>query len=140
MYETEQKSNIKSYVQKISTKKTLIFLIHATVGWALCGATMKIGMAITSVDNALIIHAIAAPIFFSVITIIYFKKFKYTTPLQTAIGFVAFVILMDFFIVAPILEQSYEMFYSILGTWIPFGLMFISTFLTGTYQSQINSK
>ncbi|MHA2092480.1 MAG: hypothetical protein ACW98K_16655, partial [Candidatus Kariarchaeaceae archaeon] len=59
--------------------------------------------------------------------------------LQTAIGFTAFVILMDFFIVAPIFEQSYEMFYSLLGTWIPFLLIFTSSYLTGTYQSRINS-
>ncbi|MHA2203565.1 MAG: hypothetical protein ACW991_07730 [Candidatus Hodarchaeales archaeon] len=136
MYETKQKTNLRSYVNKILTKSTLIFLIHATIGWALCGATMKIGLAITTVENALIIHAIAAPIFFSVITLVYYKTFKYTTPLQTAFGFTLFVILMDFFIVAPLFEQSYEMFFSILGTWIPFVLMFVSTLMTGSYQSR----
>ena len=140
MYETEQKTKLRSYAEKIWTKKTLIFLIHAFIGWALCGATMKLGLAITSENNALIIHAIAAPIFFGVITFVYYKKFKYSTPLQTAIGFTLFVILMDFFIVAPIFEQSYEMFYSLLGTWIPFFLMFASTFLTGSYLSRMDSK
>ncbi|MHA2107629.1 MAG: hypothetical protein ACW99R_08015 [Candidatus Hodarchaeales archaeon] len=131
MYETKQKSNLRSFITNLLTRKSGIFLIHAFVGWALCGATMKIGLATTTEDNALIIHAIAAPIFFSVITFIYFKKFKYTTPLQTASGFTAFIILMDFFIVAPIFEQSFEMFFSPLGTWIPFLLIFISSYLTG---------
>ncbi|MFX1508562.1 MAG: hypothetical protein ACFFDC_20970 [Promethearchaeota archaeon] len=140
MYETEQKINFRSYIEKILTKKTLIFLIHAFIGWALCGAVMKIGLATTSEMNALIIHAIAAPVFFSVISFVYYKKFGYTTPLQTAIGFTMFVILMDFFVVAPIFEQSYEMFYNPLGTWIPFLLIFISTFLTGFFQSRTVSK
>jgi hypothetical protein len=139
MYDTEQKSDLRSYVDKILTKKTPVFLVHAFIGWALCGATMQIGMATTSIDNALIIHAIAAPIIFAVISFIYFRKFQYTTPLQTATGFVMFVILMDFFIVAPIFEQSYEMFFSLLGTWIPFALMFTATFLVGSYLSRNSS-
>jgi hypothetical protein len=139
MYETQEKTGLKSYVNKILTRKTLIFLIHAFIGWALCGATMMIGLQVTSENNAVLIHLIAAPIFFSVITFIYFKKFRYTTPLQTAIGFIAFVILMDLFIVAPFIEQSFEMFYNPLGTWIPFLLSFIATFLVGTYLSRPDS-
>ncbi|MHA2318819.1 MAG: hypothetical protein ACXAC6_13805, partial [Candidatus Hodarchaeales archaeon] len=139
MYETKQKTNLRSYVNKILTKKTPIFLIHAFIGWALCGAVMKIGLATTSEINALIIHALAAPVFFSVITAVYYEKFGYTTPLQTASGFIAFVILMDFFAVAPIFEQSYEMFYSLLGTWIPFFLSFVSIFLMGSSLSRKKS-
>jgi hypothetical protein len=40
--------------------KTSILLVHAFVGWLLCAATMGIGMALTTMQNALIIHAIAA--------------------------------------------------------------------------------
>lgn len=42
-------------------KKGVIILVHAFVGWALCGATMGIGMSVTSLSNTLVIHAIAAP-------------------------------------------------------------------------------
>jgi len=59
--------------------------VHAFVGWALCGATMSIGMSVTSLSNTLVIHAIAAPIIFSSLSLLYFKKFRYTAPLQTAI-------------------------------------------------------
>jgi hypothetical protein len=38
---------------------------------------------------------------------------------------------MDFFIVAMLINKSFEMFTSLLGTWIPFALIFISTYLTG---------
>jgi hypothetical protein len=115
----------------MKTTKTIIILVHAFVGWALCAATMGIGMAVTSLNNALLIHAFAAPIFFAGISLVYFRKFNYTTPLQTALIFIAFVVGMDFFLVALIINRSLAMFTSLLGTWIPFGLIFTSTWLTG---------
>jgi hypothetical protein len=108
-----------------------IILAHAFVGWALCAATMGIGMAITSLENTLIAHAIGAPIYFAAVSLVYFRKFNFTTPLQTAVLFIAFVIGVDFFVVALLIERSFEMFTSLLGTWIPFALIFTSTCLTG---------
>jgi hypothetical protein len=112
-------------------RKFFTLFVHAFVGWALCAATMGIGMATTSIENALIIHALGAPIFFIIVSLVYFKKFNYTTPLQTALIFVGFVITLDFFIVALLINQSLDMFASLLGTWIPFVLIFTSTWLTG---------
>lgn len=45
--------------------------------------------------------------------------------------FVGFVIVVDFFLVALVIERSLEMFASPLGTWIPFALIFTSTYVTG---------
>ena len=115
----------------MSIKKILIILVHAFTGWALCAATMGIGMVTMSLDTAIIVHAIGAPIFFAIVSLIYFRKFHYTSPLQTAVIFVGFVIAVDFFVVAFIISRSLEMFASLLGTWIPFALIFISTYLTG---------
>jgi hypothetical protein len=117
----------------VNIKKLVTILAHAFVGWALCVATMGIGMATMSLQNALVIHAIGAPIFFAIVSLIYFKKFNYTTPLQTAIIFLGFVITVDFFVVALLISRSLEMFASLLGTWIPFALIFTSTYLTGLY-------
>src|SRR5512143_1277865 len=100
--------------------KISVILAHAFVGWALCAATMGIGMAVTTLNNTLIIHAIAAPIFFAGVSLIYFRKFNYTAPLQTAFWFLTFVVAMDFFLVAMLINRSFEMFTSILGTWLPF--------------------
>ena len=117
----------------MKTKKIITVLVHAFVGWALCAATIGISMATMSLHNALIIHAVGAPIFFFVVSLIYFKRFNYTLPLQTAIIFVAFVIVVDFFVVALLINKSLDMFASLLGTWIPFALIFISTYLTGLF-------
>lgn len=113
--------------------KSIVILAHAFAGWALCGAIIGIGRGITSLENTLIIHAIGAPIIFAAISLNYFKKFNYTNPLQTAVIFVSFVIFMDFFIIALMIEKSFDMFKSILGTWIPFILIFLSTYLIGIY-------
>jgi hypothetical protein len=120
-------------------KKIIIILSHAFVGWALCGATMGVGTAVTSMQNTLIAHAIGAPIYFAGVSLVYFKKFNYTTPLKTALIFISFVILVDFFLVALVINKSLEMFTSPLGTWIPFGLIFLSTYLTGRMITQKKS-
>ena len=117
----------------MNIKELVIVLVFAFVGWALCGATMGIGMAITSEGNALIIHAVAAPIVFAVLSFIYFTKFNYTTPLQTAAILVAFVIAVDVIVVALLILNSFEMFTSLLGTWIPFALILLATYLVGVY-------
>ncbi len=113
-------------------KHLVVILTHAFVGWALCAATMGIGMAVTSQQNALVIHAIAAPIFFGLISLFYFSRFHYTTPLMTASIFLGFVIAMDFFVVALLILRSLEMFASLIGIWIPFASIFTSTYLTGS--------
>ncbi len=123
-------------MDKMDAKKLGIILVHAVIGWALCAAVMGIGMAITSMENTLIAHAILAPVFFGAVSFIYFTKFNYTMPLQTAVIFTAFVILTDFFVVALLINKSLEMFASVLGTWFPFTLIFTSTYLVGRYTSK----
>ncbi len=123
-------------MNKMQIKKAVILLVHGLVGWALCGAIIWIGMLFISMESTLIAHAIGAPIIFGVISAIYFKAFNYTTPLRTAIVFVSVVVFMDVFLVALIIERSFEMFASLIGTWIPWVLIFASTYLTGLYATR----
>jgi len=118
-------------MEKLNFPRILVILVHGLIGWALCGAMIWIGMAVTSMQNTLIIHAIGAPVVFWAIASIYFRVFHYTTSLQTAIAFVSVVVFMDFFVVALLIEKNFEMFASLLGTWIPWALIFASTYLTG---------
>jgi hypothetical protein len=114
-----------------SAKKTMIILLFAFLGWVACGATMGLGMAFLHLDTTLIIHAIGAPIYFIILSLIYFSKFNYTAPMKTAAIFIGFVILVDFFIVALMINKSLDMFRSFLGTWLPFILIFCATWVTG---------
>jgi hypothetical protein len=114
-------------------KETGILLAHALVLWALCGAIMGIGMAVVPEQTAIIIHAIAAPFIAAAVSWVYFTRFNYTTPLQTALVFVLFVIVVDFFLVGLLIQGSLEMFKSFLGTQLPFGLIMVATLLVGLY-------
>jgi len=115
----------------MTAKKLIVLLLHAFVGWLLCAATMGIGMALTTLEIALVIHAVAAPIFFAGVSIVYYSKFNYTGSLATATIFVGFVMVVDFFVVGLLINRSLAMFASLLGTWIPFILLFTSTLLVG---------
>ena len=82
-------------------------------------------------ENALIIHAIAAPVIFAMISMFYFKKVNHYSPLFIATFFLVFVVFMDVVVVATLIERDFSMFKSIVGTWIPFFTIFLSTFITG---------
>ena len=112
-------------------KKVFTILVHAFIGWAFCAAIMGFGPQFFSMQTTLILHAIGGPLGFVLISFNYFKKYFYTTPFQTALIFVGFVIVIDFFLVALLILKNLDMFLSPLGTWIPFSLIFIVTLLTG---------
>lgn len=119
--------------QRLSIKQVGVIAIHAFIGWALCAASMGIGLAVTTEQTALIVHAIGAPVFFGGVSYNYFRKHNYTSPLKTAAIFVSFVIVVDFFVVSMLILKSFDMFASLLGTWIPFALLFTATYLVGAY-------
>lgn len=77
------------------------------------------------------VHAIGAPIYAAAGAWIYVTRHGHYSPLQTAVVFVSFVIAVDALFIAPVVEGSFEMFASLLGTWIPFVLIFLSAYLTG---------
>ena len=108
-----------------------VLALHGAVGWALCGASMGVGLSFTTLPTALAIHAVVAPIAFAAVSWVYFRYFAYTGPAATAAAFLAVVILLDVFVVALLIERSFAMFASPLGTWIPFALIFAATWITG---------
>jgi len=107
-----------------STKGAAIAVTHSLVGWVLCGATMALGMKVTTLETALILHAFAVPLIFTALSLIYFRRLESWPPFRTAVTFVGVVIIMDVVVVALLIE-------SVLGTWLPFLLIFFSTWWTG---------
>jgi hypothetical protein len=130
--QTERDFHIKGdEMTQLDAKRIVITIVFAFIGWVACGATMGIGMALSTLETTLIIHAIGAPIYFFILSYIYFRKFGYTKPIVTAAIFVGFVIVIDFFFVALIINESLDMFRNFIGTWLPFILIFTVTWLTG---------
>ncbi len=108
------------------------FLRHWFAGWAVCTSIMAIGPAVMSMDATLVVHAVAGPVVFGALSWRYFSRYDEPAPIAAAAGFVGLVVAVDFVFVAVVIMRSLEMFASPLGTWIPFGLIFVATYAAGT--------
>lgn len=115
----------------MTTKRAAIIALSALMGWTLCASSIGIGFAVTTQTNALIVHAIVAPLVFTGLSWVYFTRFAYTTPLVTAALFLGIVAALDLLVVAVFILRSFAMFGSFLGTWLPFVLIFAATWATG---------
>lgn len=112
-------------------------LIHGVAGWILCAATMGALLHLVSFTVALVLHAIAAPLFFAALAWNYFRARGARDPLPTAIAWTAVVMLLDLVILAVGLERSFAMFRSIAGTWLPLSLIFGVTWAIGAVMSTL---
>ncbi len=106
-------------------------VIHALVGWAICGATVAVGRQVVSMQATLWIHAVVAPAAFALLTRHHFKRFPSSSAAKTALAMVAIVVGLDAGLVAPAIERSYAMFGSVLGTWVPFASILIASYGVG---------
>lgn len=113
-------------------KKTLIVFAFGCAVWAFCGALVGIGRQFMSMDATLIVHAIGAPIGTAILSWLYFRNFAHTSPLITAVIFVATALTLDVFVVALLIEKNFDMFWSTLGVWIPLALIFAVTYVVGS--------
>ena len=111
--------------------KFSVLAAHATVAWASCAALIVIGQQLTSMDRTLIIHAAGSPLAFALIARFYFRRFAFTTALKTAVLFLLVVVSLDVIVVALLIEGSFAMFKSPLGTWLPLSLSFLAVYATG---------
>jgi menaquinone-dependent protoporphyrinogen oxidase len=105
--------------------------VHGVVGWALCALTMGVVLRLTSLPVALVLHALAAPVIFTFVARHYFRARGARDPLITASAFLGMVALFDLVIVAGFVQRSLAMFGSVLGSWLPLGLIFGATWATG---------
>jgi len=117
-------------------KRTVIVLGFAVAVWAFCGALVGIGRQYMSMDATLIVHAIGAPMGAAFFSWIYFGIFGGMTPFLTATIFVATALTLDVFVVALLIEKSFDMFKSILGVWLPQAAIFAATYMTGQFMER----
>ena len=112
-------------------RRYLIAIGFGIAVWAFCAALIGIGRQFMNMDAALIVHAVGAPFGAAVVSWAYFRNFAYTTPLVTVAIFVGTALTLDVFVVALLIEKSFDMFRSLIGVWIPQALIFAATYLTG---------
>ena len=89
----------------------------AVVLWGACGGVIAIGRRLWSLDGALRVHLIAAPVIAFLVSGAHREIAPVFSPTTRAVVITAIVVLLDALVVAPLLERSYAMFLSIMGTW-----------------------
>jgi hypothetical protein len=115
-----------------NTVRTLTrVLFHAFVGWALCGATMAGLLVTTSIETALLVHALVVPFIFAGVAASYFRGQHSWAPLRAAITVTVLVGLLDLVIVASFIQHSLAMFRRFVGSWLPLLLIFVATWMIG---------
>ena len=65
-----------------------VLVSYALIGWAICGSTIAFGRQMLSISQTLILHAIAAPVVFALLTRHFFHRFPDASPLRASLGFV----------------------------------------------------
>jgi menaquinone-dependent protoporphyrinogen oxidase len=105
---------------------------YGMAGWAACAAIMGLLLRTTGLTTALAVHAVAAPAVFAFLAVRYFRARGARDPFPTAVAWTMLVAALDLIVVAAAIERSIAMFASIAGTWLPFVLIFLSTWATGS--------
>jgi hypothetical protein len=103
----------------------------ALVLWGLCGATIAVGRRIWSLATTLRIHLLAAPLFAFLVSAIHKLLAPEFDSVLRATAMVGIVSALDFAVVAPLIERSYAMFRSLIGTWLPFAAIFLASWVAG---------
>jgi len=105
-----------------------IYLLGASlVLWGMCGAVIAIGRRIWSLPTTLYVHLIAAPVFAYVLSTLHKLEAPEFNYLLRAGVMTAVVMALDVFVVAPLIEHSFAMFRSVVGTWLPFAAIFLAS-------------
>lgn len=108
---------------------------YAALGWILCAAVMFGLLAVFSPGVATVVHAIAAPLIFIFISMRYFRPSGAREPVAAALAFTAIAALLDAIVVAALIQGSPALLLSITGFWLPLGLIFIASWVTGWIMS-----
>ena len=99
--------------------------------WGACGTVMAVGRRLWGLSAAPTVHLAAAPILAFLASAVHRMIAPEFDPLLRAAVVTGLVIVLDAFVVAPMIERSYAMLRSLVGTWIPFALIFIASFAAG---------
>ena len=113
----------------------LYLLIAAVLIWALCGAVIAVGRRLWTLDTTLLVHVALAPLISFCISLLHARLAPESAPIARAAVVLAVVILLDAGLVATLLEKSYAMFKSVIGTWLPFALIFLASWAAGVVAS-----
>jgi len=99
--------------------------------WGGCGAVMAAGRRLWTLDTALRVHLVAAPLIAFLLSALHQWLAPEFSSLLRATLMTGFVVILDALVVAPVFERSYAMFRSVIGTWLPFAVIFVASYAAG---------
>ncbi len=111
----------------------ILLLSLAVMVWAICGAIMGVGLAVTTEAVTLTVHAIGAPVFAALAAVAYQRYDGAFAPLAVAAGFVAVALVLDVALVSLVIIGDFSMFESVWGVWVPMALIFAAAWAAGAW-------
>ena len=114
-------------------------IVHAVVGWAIC-ALMLLLAPLVGAGWAEGIRAIAAPIVFAGVAVLYFGQPGAREPLPAAVGFTGIFVVLDALIVATFVAHGFGMFGDIVASWVPYVLVFLAIWAVGAIMAMIPQR
>ena len=120
--------------------RVLTLLLHAIAVWALCAATIGVGMRVASLENARFAHLVGAPVFATAVAYLYFRRRDAWSPFAAAIFVLSVIVFIDLVFVAGVINRSLAMFRSVLGSWLPLALIFGAIYGTGAAVSHARNR
>jgi len=110
---------------------------HGVLGAAVCAAVLAGLLRVASIPAAVSIHAVLAPLIFMGLAIHYFRPRGARDPLPVALIWAATAGALDAIVFAGVTRVGLEVLASFTAIWLPFGLVFLATWLTGLVMSTL---
>ncbi|HTR12567.1 MAG TPA: hypothetical protein VMI72_04725 [Roseiarcus sp.] len=99
--------------------------------WSACGAVIAMERRPWPIDKTLRIRLVAAPMFAFLVSAAHNLLAPEFAAATRATAVTGLIVALDALIVAPLFEHSYEMFRSVIGTWLPFPAIFLASWAAG---------
>jgi hypothetical protein len=111
-------------------------ILHAIAIWTLSAALLVGSSFLLWAATAVTIRVATAPMIAAVVASVFFTKYDDARPLGVAITFTATVALLDAIVLAALIQRSAAIFVQPLATWVPYALIFATTWMSGALMAQ----
>ena len=115
----------------MSHERSIESVLHAFAIWTLSSALLVGSLFIMPADTAVAIRLFTSPVLAVVVSTAFYGKYANTRPLGVALVFAATVAILDAAVLAAGIARSFSMFLEPLATWVPYALIFVSTWGSG---------
>jgi hypothetical protein len=111
--------------------------LYGAVGWTISAAALSIASWTASVTSAaLAAHAVAVPLAFGLISVVYFRRAAPLRPVFAGLLFASLVVVLDA-AARPLLHYAFDV---LLGTWLPAYSALLVTWLAGLVATEARTR